>query len=70
MTPNEFIIWLKGFVQAANNFAATPKQWDDLKDQLNKVETNNLPSSITVSNGQITNFTYGRPDDLITYTQK
>ena len=70
MTPREFTIWLKGFMQAANNFNATPKQWDDLKDQLNKVETNNLPSSVTVRNGQITNFTYGRPDDSITYTQK
>jgi len=38
MTPNEFVIWLRGFTQAANNFTCTPKQWDDIKDQLDKVE--------------------------------
>jgi hypothetical protein len=38
MTPNEFVIWLKGFTQAANNFTCTPKQWDDIKEQLDKVE--------------------------------
>jgi hypothetical protein len=39
MTPNEFVIWLKGFTQAANNFTLTPKQWDDIKEQLDKVNT-------------------------------
>jgi hypothetical protein len=43
MTPNEFVIWLKGFIQAANNFTLTPKQFDDLKEQLNKVNTNEKP---------------------------
>lgn len=38
MTSREFTIWMKGFAQAANDFTLTPKQWDDLKDQLNKVE--------------------------------
>ena len=38
MTPNNFVIWLKGFVQAAPNFTCTPKQWDDIKEQLDKVE--------------------------------
>jgi hypothetical protein len=38
MTPNEFVIWLRGFTQAANNFTLTPKQWDDIKEQLDKVE--------------------------------
>jgi hypothetical protein len=37
MTSNEFVIWLKGFTQAANNFTCTPKQWDDIKDQLDRV---------------------------------
>jgi hypothetical protein len=68
MTPREFVIWLRGFTQAANNFSATPKQWDDLKEQLDKVEIDSIPSSVTVSNGQVTNFTYGRPEDSITYT--
>jgi hypothetical protein len=39
MTSNEFVIWLKGFTQAANNFTCTPKQWDSIKDQLDKVKT-------------------------------
>jgi hypothetical protein len=81
MTPREFVIWLKGFVQAANNFSATPKQWDDLKDQLSKVEIDDRlqeirrlvldkNSSILVSNPGTSNsnVTYGRPEDSITYT--
>ena len=40
MTPNEFVIWLKGFVQASNNYNITPKQWDDIREQLDKVKTN------------------------------
>ena len=38
MTSNEFVIWLKGFVQAAPNFTLTPKQWDDIREQLDKVK--------------------------------
>jgi hypothetical protein len=38
MTPTQFVTWLKGFVQAANNYNITPKQWDDVRDQLDKVE--------------------------------
>jgi len=37
MTPEEFIIWLCGFVKAANPYNITPKQWEDLKYQLEKV---------------------------------
>ena len=37
MTPNEFVIWLRGFIQASSNFTLTPKQFDDLKEQLDKV---------------------------------
>ena len=70
MTPREFVIWLRGFVQASNNFTAIPKQWDDLKEQLDKVEIDSLPSSVTLSNGSTTNMTYGRPEDSITYTTK
>lgn len=33
----EFIIWLRGFVSAVNNYNVTPRQWDDLKDQLSTV---------------------------------
>lgn len=40
MTPNEFIIWLRGFVQAANGYNITPKQWDDIKEKLAQVKSN------------------------------
>lgn len=38
MTSREFIIWLKGFTEACNDFTATPKQWDRIKEVLNEVE--------------------------------
>jgi hypothetical protein len=37
MTSQEFIIWMKGFISAAHEYAPTPKQWDILKDELSKV---------------------------------
>jgi hypothetical protein len=48
MTPNDFVIWLKGFTQAANNFTLTPKQWDDIKEQLDRVELNERLSRYTL----------------------
>jgi hypothetical protein len=38
MTSEEYVIWLKGFATAAGEFTLTPKQWDDLKDELEKVD--------------------------------
>jgi hypothetical protein len=37
MTSKEYIIWLKGFVEACHEYAPTPKQWDVLKDKLAEV---------------------------------
>lgn len=37
MTPEEFVTWLQGFVQAANAYNITPKQWEDVKDKLDSV---------------------------------
>ncbi len=84
MTPNEFVIWLKGFIQASNKYNVTPKQWDDIKDQLNKVNLNDNTykysviedknCSVSFSNSSEKNtestVTYGRPEDSITYTTK
>jgi hypothetical protein len=52
MTSNEFVIWLKGFAQAANNFTCTPKQWDDIREQLDKVvdENNIILTRYTLNN--------------------
>jgi hypothetical protein len=40
MNSNEFIMWLKGFVEACNDFAPTPKQWDSIKEKLQEVSDN------------------------------
>jgi len=55
MTPNEFVIWLKGFSQAANNFTLTPKQWDDIREQLDKVVTDEKPLWTVKYNENTTN---------------
>jgi hypothetical protein len=55
MTPNEFVTWLKGFSQAANNFTLTPKQWDDVREQLDKVKTNEKPLWTVEYNENTTN---------------
>lgn len=46
MTSKEFVIWMKGFVEACNDFHPTPKQWDDIKYILDKVN-DNISSSYT-----------------------
>jgi hypothetical protein len=38
MTSKEYVIWLKGFVEACHEYAPTPKQWDALKDKLVEVK--------------------------------
>ncbi len=42
MTSKEFTIWLKGFITACNDYAPTPKQWDIIKEELEKVEDKTL----------------------------
>lgn len=44
MTSKEFVIWLKGFVAASSNYNVTPKQWDDIKDKLEEVDDDTLPT--------------------------
>lgn len=56
MTSTEFVIWLKGFAVACNDFHPTPAQWDTIKEELYKVDK---PVGITFSNGTgNTNITY------------
>jgi hypothetical protein len=38
MISRDFVIWLKGFTEACNDFTATPKQWDRIKEVLDNVE--------------------------------
>lgn len=39
MTPEEFVIWLKGFVEASHHWNLTPAAWDKVRDELKKVKT-------------------------------
>lgn len=40
MTSKEFVMWMKGFMEACNDLTATPKQWDRIKEELDKVNDN------------------------------
>ena len=44
MTSKEYVIWLRGFVEACHEYAPTPKQWDALKDKLTEVNDDSTPS--------------------------
>ena len=37
MRPEQFVIWLRGFSEACNDFHPTPKQWDRIKEVLEEV---------------------------------
>lgn len=37
MEPIEFVIWLKGFAESANEYNITPKQWSAMKEKLDDV---------------------------------
>jgi hypothetical protein len=77
MTPNEFVIWLKGFAQAASNYTLTPAQWDDVREQLDRVNTDEKTKGTrytldasnwnTTSTGKISGVTY-KQDVLTTNT--
>ena len=72
MTSHEFVLWFKGFAEAASNYTLTPSQWDTVKEQLNKVKTPATNSGgYTISAGAIygttTTTTGGRAD--VTYKQ-
>ena len=48
MTSKEFVIWLKGFTEGVHEFNITPKQWDNLKEQLAHVDDNTIPMGGTI----------------------
>lgn len=68
MTANEFVIWLKGFAVACNDFHPTPAQWEIIKEELDKV---GKLGSITFSSstGNISTSNLANRTD-ITYTTK
>ena len=57
MTSKEFVIWMKGFMEACNDFTATPKQWDRIKEELDKVNDNYNSISIGVGGTGVLNTT-------------
>jgi hypothetical protein len=50
MTSKNFVIWLRGFSAAANNFTLTPEQWDTLKDELAQVKDDEYESDDELEN--------------------
>lgn len=62
MTSKEFVFWMKGFMEACNDYTATPKQWDTIKEKLLEVEDKfdssvpyNVPKTSTLTYGTTTN---------------
>lgn len=47
MTSQEFVIWMRGFMEACNDFTATPKQWDRIKEVLNSVKEESKSSGLS-----------------------
>lgn len=46
MTSSEFVIWLKGFVAGSNSYQLTPQGWNELKNNLEKVNDNKIPPCV------------------------
>jgi len=51
MTSKEFVIWLKGFMEACHEYAPTPKQWDTIKEELEKVSDEFKPMGVAIGSG-------------------
>jgi len=63
MTEHEFVVWLKGFVEACNDFTATPKQWDRIKEVLEEVSNHKstaieTDSKLTINRSTGNTYTY------------
>lgn len=72
MTPDQFVLWFKGFVQAANTFNITPKQWDTICEYLEKVkDPNNDGGGYLISNkpGRYGTTTTAEKRSDVTYNQ-
>ena len=62
MTSKEFVIWMKGFITACNEYAPTPKQWDIMKEELEKVSDEQKIGTPIGQGG------WGTPNGIITTT--
>jgi hypothetical protein len=71
MTSQEFVTWLKGFMEACNDLTATPKQWDSIKEELEKVSDDTSVYSGTIAVGGATTVSQQFPSGTnITYLTK
>ena len=51
MTSQEYTQWLKGFLDAIDNYAITKKQFDSIREKLKEVEDTPAHTPITIGNG-------------------
>ena len=51
MTSQEYTQWLKGFLDAIDNYAITKKQFDAIREKLKEVEDAPTHTPITIGNG-------------------
>lgn len=51
MTSQEYTQWLKGFLDAVDNYAITKKQFDSIREKLKEVEDAPTHTPITIGNG-------------------
>ena len=51
MTSQEYTQWLKGFLDAIDNYAITKKQFDSIRAKLKEVEDAPTHTPITIGNG-------------------
>lgn len=56
MSSKDFIQWLKGFTQGVHHYSLSPKQWDELKNELSKVDDNTTIPYVSTP-GWVTNTT-------------
>jgi hypothetical protein len=51
MTSQEYTQWLKGFLDAIDNYSITKKQFDSIREKLKEVEDTPTHTPITIGNG-------------------
>jgi hypothetical protein len=68
MTSRDFVIWLRGFTEACNDYTATPKQWDRIKEVLENVEDYDDNPGIDVEIDDYTSWLNRNPELPLTGT--
>lgn len=50
LTPEQFCVWLKGFVSASHHYNLTPEAWEKLKATLSRVRVHKTENYYSYSN--------------------